>query len=132
MAHPGCCSSRAGYPCNCSAEYRADRVPAPARPHILALRAAQALTTLRTWLAAPGTDITPHLTVARDALGAIVDVFGACPTGEQARSHRDALMRPGGLPDAAALKVMADAWRDTAGRLAARVGARLPEGTVRV
>jgi hypothetical protein len=101
----------------------------PARPHLLALRAATTLTTLRT---APPATITPALDAARLALGDIITMWGNAPTGETARSHLTALLNPGALPSDATLRQMATWWRDTAGRLAARVGARLPEGTVTV
>ncbi len=130
MLHPLCCSSRAGTSVQLLAGakrtlQREDRAP----PHLLALHVATALTTLRT--ATPAT-IAPALTSARLALGDIIATWGSAPTGEQARSHAAALLNPGALPSPATLRQMADTWRDTAGRLAARAGARLPEGTVTV
>lgn len=67
---------------------------------------------------------------ARDALGCVIDTYGSGgPLAEMARSHRDSL-QGATLPTMATLRMMASWWQDTAGRLAARAGARLPAGTV--
>lgn len=97
------------------------------RPHLAALGCANALHAL----ARQPSPVT--LSVARVSLGTVLDVWaGSGPIALRATSQRGALESLETCPDARELHAWANEWHVLAGTLAARVGARLPAGTVTV